>query len=114
MCPMSQHFLVSSAARTLSLKSIFAMGEDKAYVTFCGLRWQETNGEPVCPFCGSLKHYKITTRRRLKCADCGKQYSVTSGTILSWRKMSFTDLLAAVCILANAVKGLSALQLSRD
>ena len=58
--------------------------------------------------------YEITTRRRFKCAACGKQYSVTSGTILASRKMSFVDLLAAICIIANAAKGISALQLSRD
>ena len=28
--------------------------------------------------------------------------------------MSFTDLLAAICIIANAAKGISALQLARD
>lgn len=111
---MSQHFLLSSASRTLSLKAIFGMGEEKAYETFCKLRWHQTDGEAVCPECGSLDHYKITTRRRFKCADCYTQFSVTSGTIFASRKMSFTDLLAAICIFANAVKGLSALQLSRD
>lgn len=111
---MAQHFLLSAAARTLSLKAIYAGGEEKAYETFCGLRWAETKGEPVCPECGSLDHYKITTRRRFKCAACGKQYSVTSGTILASRKMTFVDLLAAICIIANAAKGISALQLSRD
>lgn len=39
---------------------------------------------------------------------------MTSGTILASRKLSFTDLLAAMCILANAAKGISALQLARD
>lgn len=111
---MAQHFLLSSAARTLSLKAIYAAGEDRAYETFLKLRWHQTDGDPVCPFCGSLDAYRITTRRRFKCADCGKQYSVTSGTIFASRKMSFTDLLAALCIIANAAKGISALQLSRD
>ena len=30
-----QHFLLSAAARTLSLKAVFRMGEDAAYRTFC-------------------------------------------------------------------------------
>ena len=42
------------------------------------------------------------------------QFSATSGTILASRKLSFVDLLAAICILANAAKGVSALQLARD
>lgn len=111
---MAQHFLLSAAARTLSLKAIYAMGEDKAYDLFCNLRWSATKGEPVCPECGGLKNYKITTRRRFKCAACGTQFSVTSGTILASRKMSFTDLLAAICIIVNGAKGVAALQLARD
>jgi transposase-like protein len=111
---MAQHFLLSAQARTLSLKAIYAAGEDKAYDTFRKLRWPETDGEPVCPHCGGLEAYNISTRRRFKCAACGKQFSVTSGTILASRKMSFVDLLAAICIIANAAKGISALQLARD
>lgn len=36
---MPQHFLLSDKARTLSLKAIYAAGDDKAYETFCNLRW---------------------------------------------------------------------------
>ncbi|GJE78651.1 IS1595 family transposase [Methylorubrum suomiense] len=111
---MCQHFLLSAKARTLSLKAIYKGGEDKAYDTFKRLRWPETDGEPVCPACGCLDHYDISTRRRFKCAGCGKQFSVTSGTIFASRKLSFMDLCAAVAIFVNAVKGLSALQLGRD
>src|SRR6266540_6040282 len=111
---MPQHFLLSAKARTLSLKAIYAAGEEGAYNTFCKLRWASTEGEPVCPHCGGLDPYKITTRRRFKCSACGKQFSVTSGTIFASRKMKFVDLLAAICIIVNGAKGLSALQLSRD
>jgi transposase-like protein len=111
---MAQHFLLSSKARTLSLKAIYAAGEDNAYETFRKLRWPSTDGAPVCPHCGGVDAYEISTRRRFKCAACGKQYSVTSGTILASRKMSFVDLLAAICIIVNGAKGISALQLARD
>lgn len=111
---MTQHFLLSAAARTLKLKDIYKGGEDAAYAQFCHLRWPETDGAPVCPDCGCCEAYNITTRRRFKCKACHKQFSVTSGTILHSRKLDFTDLLAAICLLANAAKGLSALQLSRD
>jgi transposase-like protein len=114
MMTMAQHFLLSAAARTLSLKAIYAKGEEGAYETFCKLRWAATNGEPVCPHCGALDAYRITTRRRFKCSGCAKQFSVTSGTILASRKMSFVDLLAAICIIVNGAKGISALQLARD
>ena len=111
---MAQHFLLSAKARTLSLRSIYAAGEAKAYETFRTLRWPQTDGAPVCQHCGGLDAYEISTRRRFKCKACGKQFSVTSGTILASRKMSFVDLLAALCIIANAAKGISALQLARD
>ncbi|WP_022697192.1 IS1595 family transposase [Euryhalocaulis caribicus] len=111
---MTQHFLLSAQARSLSLKEIYKAGEDAAYKTFCSIRWVETDGGPVCPRCGCLEAYSITTRRKFKCKACHHQFSVTSGTIFASRKMDFTDLLAAICIFVNAVKGISALQMSRD
>jgi hypothetical protein len=107
-----QHFLLSAAARTLSLKAIYKAGEDAAHDTFCRMRWPETNGDEICPDCGCFETYAITTRRNFKCKACHRQFSVTSGTIFASRKMAFVDLLAAICIIANASKGLSMVQLS--
>lgn len=109
-----QHFLLSAAARTLSLKAVFRMGEDKAYRLFCEMRWPETGGEAVCPKCGCTESYTIATRRKFKCVGCHHQFSVTSGTMFASRKLAFTDLLAAIVIFANGAKGVPALQLSRD
>ena len=111
---MAQHFLLSAASRTLSLRSIYKAGEEAAYKTFCKMRWPETDGEAVCPRCGHDETYKITTRRKFKCKGCAHQFSVTSGTIFASRKMDFVDLLAAICIIVNASKGVSMVQLSRD
>lgn len=111
---MAQHFLLSAEARSLSLKDIYKGGEEKAYQTFKSIRWASTGGDAVCPRCGCCDTYEITTRRKFKCAACASQFSVTSGTIFASRKMAFTDLLAAICIFVNAVKGLSALQFARD
>ncbi len=111
---MAQHFLLSKEARTLSLKDVYKGGEDKARETFKRIRWEETQGEPVCPVCGCLDSKPVKNRPTFRCVDCGKQFSVTSGTIFASRKLAFTDLLAAICIFVNAAKGLSSLQLSRD
>jgi transposase-like protein len=111
---MAQHFLLSAESRTLSLKEIYKGGEEKAYDTFKRLRWSQTEGEPVCPKCGCLDHYDIPTRRKFKCAACHAQFSVTSGTMFASRKLSFTDLLAAICLFVNGSKGMSAVQFSRD
>jgi transposase-like protein len=51
---------------------------------------------------------------RCKAAECGCQFSVTSGTIFASRKLSIRDYLAAIAIFTNGAKGYSALQLSRD
>jgi transposase-like protein len=111
---MAQHFLLSAAARTLSLKAVFKMGEDAAYQAFSMMRWPETDGEAYCPRCGCTETYNITSRRRFKCVGCHHQFSVTSGTIFASRKLSYTDLLAAIVIFVNGAKGVSALQVSRD
>ncbi len=110
---MAQHFLLSAASRSLSLKKIYKMGESAAYDTFRKIRWSDTNGEAVCPKCGCTESYDITTRRKFKCKGCGHQYSVTSGTILHSRKLDFTDLLAAICLFVTGSKGMSAVQFSR-
>ena len=111
---MTQHFLLSAASKTLKLKDIYKAGEDAAYKKFCEIRWAETGGDAVCPRCGCCETYSITTRRKFKCKGCHHQFSVTSGTIFASRKMEFVDLLAAICIVANAAKGVSMIQLSRD
>jgi len=111
---MAQHFLLSAASRTLSLRAIYKAGEEAAYRTFCEMRWPETEGEAVCPRCSHDETYSITTRRKFKCKACHHQFSVTSGTIFASRKMAFADLLAAICIIVNASKGVSMVQLSRD
>jgi transposase-like protein len=111
---VAQHFLLSAAARTLSLRAIFAGGEERAYRRFCVLRWLETDGSPVCPKCGCVEFYDLKARRRFKCAACYHQFSVTSGTIFASHKLSFVDLLGAICLFVNASKGMSAVQLSRD
>jgi transposase-like protein len=111
---MSQHFLLSAAARTLSLAKVMRMTEEAARETLKGIRWAATNGEPVCPSCGCVDIYDLTTRKIFKCAGCLKQFSVTSGTIFASRKLAIRDILAAIAIFTNGAKGYSALQLSRD
>jgi transposase-like protein len=107
---MATQFKLTAAARTISLKDVFQNGESAAYDTFRKLRWE--NGIAICPRCDHDQAYEIATRRKFKCK--AHQFSVTSGTIFASRKLSFTDMLAAVVIVANAAKGISAMQLSRD
>ena len=109
---MSQHFLLSAKARTLSLAQIFTMSESTALRVFREVRWDE--GNPICPLCDGTEHYFIRTRDQWRCKSCNHTFSVTSGTIFANHKLPLKTYLAAIAISANAVKGLSALQMARD
>ena len=111
---MSQHFLLSAQARTLSAYKVMQMSEADAFSVFRELRWGA--GETVaCPCCGVVgKHAFRKDRLQWKCQDCAHTFSVTSGTIFSNHKLPLKKYLAAIAIFSNAAKGVSALQLSRD
>ena len=111
---MPQHFLLSSAARSLSLAAVARMSEDEAWQAFKLIRWSDTRGEPTCPRCGCLDSYTYKARKVFRCKGCSHQYTVTSGTIFASRKMPVRDYLLAIAIFVNGAKGHSALQLSRD
>jgi len=111
---MAQHFLLTAAARNLSLKSIFRMSDDEAHETFTTIRFADNGGAAFCPRCQCTAVYAYTVRRIWKCKACQYQFSVTSGTIFASRKLAIRDYLAATAIFVNAVKGISALQLGRD
>ena len=111
---MSQHYLLSKAARSLSLAQVARLSDEQARDTFRKIRWHSTDGEPVCPRCGCVAAYEMKTRPLFKCKGCNHQFSVTSGTIFASRKLPVRDYLLAIAIFVNGAKGHSALQLSRD
>ena len=47
---MPQHFLLTSAARTLSLASVARMSDEEAEAVFRKIRWASNGGEPFL-FC---------------------------------------------------------------
>ena len=54
---MAQHFLLSTAARSLSLAKVARMSDDEARDAFRLIRWASTNGEaglPVLRLLGDL------------------------------------------------------------
>src|ERR1700722_802173 len=114
---MSQHFLLSRAAKTLSLAQVFRMTDAEAETAFKGLRWPDTNGAPVCPYCGSLDAYEARRPNgslRFRCKACKKDFTVMSGTLFASHKLPLKGYLAAIAIFCNEVKGKSMLALSRD
>lgn len=109
---MSQHFLLSAAARTLSLATVLRMSDEEAHAKFVAIRWANSQGEPFCASCGCVKVYAFSNGRMWKCAACRR--TVTSQTLFASRKLPIQTYLAAISIFVNAVKGVSALHLGRD
>lgn len=111
---MSQHFLLSAKSRILSVLRVMQMSDAEAFEVFKSLRWG-SDDKIACPCCGVInQHYFQRTRKTWRCKDCGHTFSVTSGTIFAFHKLSLKVYLAAIALYSNAVKGVSALQMSRD
>ena len=85
-----QHFLLSRQAKTLNLAQVFQMSDEDVEATFKRIRWADTNGEPVCSHWGSLDAHDCRWPNgapRFRCKGCGKDFSITSGTLFASRKM---------------------------
>ena len=67
---MAQHFLLTAAARTLSLKAIFRMSDDEAHATFTAIRFADNGGAAFCPRCQCTAVYAYAARRIWKCKAC--------------------------------------------
>ena len=114
---MSQHFLLSARARTLSLVQVMRLTDAEAEIEFRKVRWPETDGAPVCSHCGSLTVYECRRPNgspRWRCKDCEKDFTITSGTLFAAHKLPLRVYLAAVAVFCNEVKGKSMLAMSRD
>ena len=111
---MPQHFLLSAKARPLSVRKVMELTDNQVFQFFKEIRWGE--GEEVaCPVCGTVeRHYFQRTHKQWRCKACNHTFSVTSGTIFAFHKLPLKVYLAAIALYANAVKGMSALQLGRD
>src|SRR5712671_1793819 len=114
---MSQHFLLTSAARTLSLASVARISDEEAERVFVQLRWADNDGNAYCPHCGCTIVYSCRRPNgapRWRCKACRKDFSVTSGTLFAFHKMPLKTYLLAIAIFCNEVKGKSMLAMSRD
>lgn len=76
------------------------------------VRWGEN--EFTCPACGEDEHWGlIQTRNLFQCHECGKQTSVTAGTILQDTKLDLTTWFLAAYLVYTTKKGLSSYDLAR-
>jgi transposase-like protein len=113
---MSLHFLLSAAARSLSIGKVMRTSDQGVENVFARLRWPITDGKPVCPDCGCTTCYDCRRGAypHWRCKACGCDFSVTSGTLFAWCKLPLKTYLLSIVVFCNAVKGKSMLALSRD
>ncbi len=75
-------------------------------------RWPEGF---VCPGCGEGRAWLLKTKAfTYECADCGRQTSVTAGTIMHASKLPLTIWFWAAFLMATHSNGISALQLQNQ
>jgi transposase-like protein len=87
--------------------------EAAARTWFEKTRWPEG---PVCPKCGSAKHYAIKKVGVYRCAApaCRKDFTVMTGTVMERSHAKLTLWAAAFHLAASSKKGFSAHQLHRE
>jgi len=81
------------------LTAPYFLDKDKARERLEALRWPDG---PICPHCGSIKAWKLDTRPGLyKCGEylCGKQFTVTVGTVFERSHVPLNKWLMAVYLL---------------
>ena len=81
-------------------------------------RWFEDarwGGEPVCPHCGSLKHYQTKKEGRYRCGEkeCRKDFTVTTKSVMESSHAPLTHWAQAFYLMNSSKKGFSANQLCR-
>ncbi|MEP7238113.1 MAG: IS1595 family transposase [Ferruginibacter sp.] len=98
-----------------NLKDLMAKfsNEDTCREFLAQQRW---GGKPVCPYCGSGKHYIIEGGKRYKCGnnECYKKYSVTVGSIFHASNIPLTTWFPAMYLIISHKKGISSIQLGKD
>jgi transposase-like protein len=100
-----------------SRKNVFAStyfhDEAAARAWFEAARWPDG---PICPKCGSAKHYATKKLGRYRCAapTCRKDFTVMTGTVMERSHAKLTQWAAAFHLAASSKKGFSAHQLHRE
>jgi len=87
--------------------------EAAARTWFEKARWPEG---PICPKCGSAKHYATKKVGVYRCAasTCRKDFTVMTGTVMERSHAKLTQWAAAFHLAASSKKGFSAHQLHRE
>jgi len=103
--PVNRH----SATNLIDLFEKFG-NDEKCRIYLEKLRWPDG---VTCTRCQSDKISRIYKRNQFHCDACQYQFSVTAGTIFHDSHLALMKWFAAIYLLSEAKKGMSALQLKR-
>lgn len=89
--------------------------QDQAVEYLEKIRW---NGEPTCPYCGSLNAGRHASADRAmsrwQCRDCNRAFAVTVGTLFHGTHIPLRDWFLVLALMLGAKKSASAYQIARD
>ncbi|PJG84416.1 IS1595 family transposase [Conservatibacter flavescens] len=109
---MAQHFLLSAKARHLSIEQVVGLSDSAILALLKHARWF-SDDEQICPRCHTRHSaYFIKTRQQWQCKHCQYRFSITTGTIFQYHKLSLRQILIAILLFTTESKGLSAISLS--
>ena len=97
--------------RTLRQFQLQFANEEACQQYLAECRWPEGF---KCPRCADTRGYELVGRRRWECAACGRQVSLTSGTVLHNTKTPLTLWFWAAYLITTDKRGVSALLLQRQ
>ncbi len=75
------------------------------------LRW---NGEPICPYCDSVRITTVAAERRHRCNNCNTAFSVTVGTVFHRTHLPLQKWFVAISLVLDAREPISARNLARE
>ena len=82
----------------------------------CARAWFENiiwpNGDRYCPECASVDTYECKhAKMPYRCRDCGKYFSVKTGTVMAGSPISLLKWLYAIYLDVTSLKGVSSMKL---
>jgi len=76
---------------------------EKCAEALARLRWPSVF---KCPSCGCAKHCRLERRDLRQCAECGRQTSVTAGTLFDHTKLPLATWFQAIFLITQGKKGI--------
>ncbi len=96
--------------RTLAEFNVWFPDEEACLRYLAQLRWPEGF---VCPHCAATKSWQLARRRKLRCAGCRREISITSATVFADSHLPLMTWFAAAWYVTSQKPGASALGLQR-